>query len=126
MGVLLVDDQKEIRYLLRLKLRAEPDLEVVGEAVNGEEAVRLAEELRPDVVVMDIMMPVMDGIEATRTIKQRLPAVAVLGYSASDDPEKRSAMLAAGAYSCLVKTELEAIVPFIMKAAPRSEPCRAL
>ena len=66
--ILLVDDQALVRTGFRMILDAEPDLEVVGEATNGKEAIELAAELRPDVVLMDIRMPVMDGVEATRRL----------------------------------------------------------
>ena len=66
--VLIADDQPLMRAALRTCLEAEPDLTVVGEAADGAEAVRLAQRLRPDVVVMDVRMPIMDGIEATRQV----------------------------------------------------------
>jgi DNA-binding NarL/FixJ family response regulator len=66
--ILLVDDQALVRTGFRMILDAEPDIEVVGEATNGKEAIELAAELRPDVVLMDIRMPVMDGVEATRRL----------------------------------------------------------
>jgi DNA-binding NarL/FixJ family response regulator len=69
--VVLVDDQELMRVGFRMVLGAQEDMEIVGEAGNGEEAVQLAEELRPDVVLMDVRMPVLDGVEATKIITER-------------------------------------------------------
>ena len=69
--VLLVDDQELMRVGFRMVLGAQEDMEIVGEAGNGEEAVKLAEQLRPDVVLMDVRMPVLDGVEATKLITER-------------------------------------------------------
>jgi DNA-binding NarL/FixJ family response regulator len=69
--VVLVDDQELMRVGFRMVLGAQDDMEIVGEAGNGEEAVKLAEELRPDVVLMDVRMPVLDGVEATKLITER-------------------------------------------------------
>ena len=69
--VLIADDQHLVRTGLRMILDAEPDIDVVGEATNGREAVAMARELQPDVVLMDIRMPELDGIEATRRVVQR-------------------------------------------------------
>jgi len=82
----------------------EKDIEVVGEAGDGEEAVRLAEECKPDVAIMDISMPKLDGIEATKEIKKRCPSVTVLILSAYDDDQFVFALLEAGAAGYLLKS----------------------
>ena len=71
--VLIVDDHSVVRQGLRMFLSLDPELEVVGEAADGVEAVRLARQLQPDVVLMDLLMPVMDGIAATAAIRRELP-----------------------------------------------------
>jgi two-component system, NarL family, response regulator LiaR len=71
-GVLITDDHGVVRQGLRMFLSLDPDFEVVGEAENGQEALEMARELRPDVVLMDLLMPVMDGMEATRAIRKEL------------------------------------------------------
>jgi DNA-binding NarL/FixJ family response regulator len=98
--VLLADDQELVRASLRMVIADLPDLEVVGEAGNGAEAVRLAAELRPDVVVLDIRMPLMDGIEAARAIAG---TARVLMLTTFDDDDNVYASLRAGASGFLVK-----------------------
>ncbi|WUH98032.1 response regulator transcription factor [Spirillospora sp. NBC_00431] len=97
--ILLADDQPLIRAGLRVLIADTPDLEIVGEAGTGAEAVRLVEDVRPDVVVMDIRMPDMDGIEATR----RITAARVLMLTTFDDDEYVYGSLRAGASGFLVK-----------------------
>ncbi|MFC1440521.1 response regulator transcription factor [Streptacidiphilus sp. N1-10] len=101
--VLLVDDQPLVRASLRVVIADTDDLEVVGEAGNGAEAVRLARELRPDVVVMDIRMPGMDGIEATRHILTGSGASRVVVLTTFDDDEFVYGSLRAGASGFLIK-----------------------
>jgi DNA-binding NarL/FixJ family response regulator len=79
--VLITDDHKAVRRGLRGFLGLDPDLEVVGETSNGEEALHLAQRLAPDVVLMDLLMPVMDGIEATGRIRHELPDVEVVALT---------------------------------------------
>jgi len=79
--LLIADDHKVVRQGLRMVLELDPDLEVVGEASNGEEALRMVRRLEPDVVLMDLLMPVMSGIEATREIRRELPKVEVVALT---------------------------------------------
>ncbi|MEV6975575.1 response regulator transcription factor [Kitasatospora sp. NPDC093806] len=117
--VLLVDDQPLIRTGLRVLIADTPDLEVVGEAADGAEAVELARALRPDVAVMDIRMPGMDGIEATRRIvANRAAATRVLVLTTFDDDEYVYGALRAGASGFLVKDmALESILDGIRVVA---------
>lgn len=101
--VLLVDDQSLIRMGFRMVLESEPDLEVVGEADDGAGALALATELEPDVVIMDVRMPGMDGIAATERITARLPGVRVLIVTTYDLDEYAFAGLRAGASGFLLK-----------------------
>ncbi|WP_344343193.1 response regulator transcription factor [Kitasatospora putterlickiae] len=101
--VLLADDQPLVRAALEMVITEAPDLEVVGEAATGAEAVRLAGELRPDVVVMDLRMPVLDGIEATRRVTAAPGAARVVVLTTFDEDENVHAALRAGASGFLVK-----------------------
>ncbi|MBW5483916.1 response regulator [Streptomyces bambusae] len=101
--VLLVDDQELIRAALKMVITDAPDLELVGEAETGAEAVRLTRELQPDVVVMDIRMPVMDGIEATRRIAESGSSAHVVALTTFDDDEYVYGALRAGAAGFLLK-----------------------
>jgi DNA-binding NarL/FixJ family response regulator len=102
--VLLADDHPLIRKALRDTLEKEPDLEVVGEAGNGAEAVELTAQLRPDVVIMDVSMPVMNGVEATRRIKEADPLTLVLILTVVTDVNTIFNILQAGASGYLVKS----------------------
>lgn len=102
--VLLADDSGVVRKQLAQLLQLQPDVDVVGQAVDGMEAVRMAMHLRPDVVIMDVRMPVLDGPEATYCIRQGLPAVQVLGLSMHDDHDTAMTMTVAGAAEYLTKT----------------------
>ena len=112
--VLLVDDQPLIRLGFRMVLEGEPDLEVVGEADDGDAAVAIASELAPDVVIMDVRMPGTDGIAATARIVERAPGVRVLIVTTFDLDEYAFAGLRAGASG------------FLLKNAPPAELVRAI
>jgi two-component system, NarL family, response regulator NreC len=101
--VLIADDHTIVRSGVRLLLNAEPDMRVVGEALNGREALELIESLRPDVVLMDIAMPVMDGLEATRLIKERFPQTQVIVLTMHRSDEYFFEMLKAGASGYILK-----------------------
>lgn len=95
--LLLADDHAVVRSGLRLLLESQPDMAIIGEAETGEEAVRRTAELRPDVVLMDIEMPGINGIEATRRIKGQSPATAMLALTMYEDDQYFFEMLRAGA-----------------------------
>jgi NarL family two-component system response regulator LiaR len=102
--ILLAEDHVIVREGTRELVQREPDMEVVGEADDGEEAVQLAGKLQPDVVIMDIALPKLNGIEATKQIKALYPATAVLILTAYDNDQYIFALLEAGAAGYLLKT----------------------
>jgi NarL family two-component system response regulator LiaR len=101
--VMLVDDHNVVRSGLATFLKAYDDLELVGEAKNGFEAVNLCRERNPDVILMDLMMPEMDGIEATRAILEDCPDIKIIAMTSFDEEELVYGVLAAGAISYLLK-----------------------
>jgi DNA-binding NarL/FixJ family response regulator len=101
--VLLADDQHIIRQGLKALLELEPDLDVVGDAENGQQVLQHLETLRPDVVLMDIRMPVMDGVAATGLIRQRFPEIKVLILTTFDDEDYVAEALRLGAVGYLLK-----------------------
>lgn len=102
--VLLCDDMQQIRMLLRTEMSLEADLEVVGEATNGAEAIEAARASQPDVVVLDLTMPVMDGLEALPRIRAVAPEARVIMLSAHGSSEMESKAVAAGATRYIEKT----------------------
>ncbi len=101
--VLITDDHGVVRQGLRMFLSLDPGVEVVGEAANGEEAVAMAQELRPDVVLMDLLMPVMDGISATEAIRRDLPDVEVIALTSVLEDASVTGAVRAGAIGYLLK-----------------------
>ena len=104
--VLIVDDNPDFRHLTRLTIESD-NCEVVGEAANGAEAITVAEELQPDTVVIDLRMPLMDGIEATRILRYRVPDLQIIVMSGSDDPVLNRQISAAGADCAVDKGNLD-------------------
>ena len=102
-SVLLVDDHTVVRQGLRALLAAEDDMRVIGEAENGRQAVRQAKRSSPDVVVMDVAMPVLNGLEATRQILKAVPSAKVLGLTSYGDDGYLQRMIEAGASGYLLK-----------------------
>jgi DNA-binding NarL/FixJ family response regulator len=98
-----VDAHDLARASLRLLLSGEPDLEVVGEASNGQEALELCRGLHPDLVLMDLRMPIIDGIMATRMIQHACPATRILIFTIAANPEQLARAEHAGATGCLLK-----------------------
>ncbi|MCL2547302.1 MAG: response regulator transcription factor [Oscillospiraceae bacterium] len=105
MKLLIVDDDALIRKSLSLTLARESDITVVGTAADGAEALELCETLSPDILLMDIRMPGMDGIAATRLIKQRCPHISIMMLTTFDDKPNIQQALAAGADGYLIKTD---------------------
>jgi len=103
--LLLCDDQLLVRTCVRQFLQSTLSIRVVGEAADGHAAVRMALELQPDVVLLDVSMPGLDGIEATRQILAKAPAIRVLAFSADARAKTMKKMLAAGARGYLLKTD---------------------
>jgi DNA-binding NarL/FixJ family response regulator len=101
--VLLVDDRAVVRRGLQMRLDLEPDIEIVGQADSGQEAVSLARQLAPDIVVMDVEMPGMDGITATRELCALSPRAAVVVLSIHDDADTRARAQEAGAAAFVEK-----------------------
>ena len=116
--ILLVDDHDVVRQGLRMFLDLDPELEIVGEAADGAEALALTRQLRPDVVLMDMLMPVMDGVAATGAIRQELPDTEVLALTSVLEDEKVIGAVRAGAIGYLMKdTQADELLRAIHGAA---------
>lgn len=119
--VLLADDHRVVRQGLRALLTAQPDIAVVGETGDGRETVQLAESLQPDVVVMDISMPLLNGIEATQQITSRTPEVAVVVLSMHGGDEYVLQALRAGALGYVLKQSADTELLMAIRAAQQGE-----
>ena len=120
--ILLAEDQRIIRDVMRSLLDAETDIQVVGEADNGRQAVALASKLCPDVIVMDISMPLLSGIEATRQILQTSPSTKVLVFSSYNDDVYIEQAMAFGASGYLVKQTDTLALPAAIRSAHQGRP----
>lgn len=120
--VLLVDDHEMVRMGLAAYLSTEEDIEVVGEASSGEEGVRLARELQPDVILMDLVMDGIGGVEATRRVRETCPASKVIVLTSFIDDEKVYPVIEAGAFSYLLKTSRATEIARAIRSAAAGEP----
>lgn len=119
--ILLADDHVLVRRGIKALLENYPDMEVVGEAVDGQEAVEMARQTKPDLVLMDVHMPHMDGIEATQRIRDQVPAAKVIMLSVSDDDEDLLQALRSGAQGYLLKNVEPDQLVQMLRGATRGE-----
>lgn len=119
--IVLVDDQTLFRESLALLLNAQPDLQVVGEAANGEAGLAQVAAVQPQVVLMDLRMPILDGVAATRRLRAEYPQVQVIALTTFDDDEDVFAALRAGAIGYLLKDVSGAILFDTIRAAARGQ-----
>ena len=113
MKILVVDDDREVRLLVRLAIDNHGGTHTVDEARDGAQAVEEARRLQPDVVIMDVKMPVMNGVEATRQIKEAVPHADVIAFTSLEDPKVDEAMKQAGASSRFGRDELDQLLTHI-------------
>jgi NarL family two-component system response regulator LiaR len=104
--VVLVDDHSQMHRIVQTILGATPDIILVGQGANGREGIALCEQYQPDIALMDVVMPIMDGIEATRVLQERFPEIKILVLSSFQDHESVYAMLRNGAVGYLTKGSL--------------------
>lgn len=119
--ILLADDHALVRQGFRMILEQQPDMEIVGQAGNGHEAVELAEKLKPDIVIMDVAMPGLNGIEATRRISGSLPRTRVLALSMHKDSVYVREILRAGARGYLLKDSGDADLVAAVRSIAKGE-----
>ncbi len=119
--ILLADDHALVRHGFRMILAAQPDMEIAGEAGNGREAVELAQKLKPDVVIMDVTMPELNGIEATRRLIELSPRTRVLALSMHKDAVYVREILRAGARGYLLKDSADADLLAAVRAVAKGE-----
>ena len=120
-SVLLIDDHRVVRQGLRDFLELQDDIEVIGEAASGEDGVKLAQELLPDVVLMDLVLPGIDGVEATRRVKSVSPSTRIIVLTSFADDDKVFPAIKAGAISYLLKDVQPEELARAIRAAQRNE-----
>jgi DNA-binding NarL/FixJ family response regulator len=120
--ILIVDDHEIFRKGLRAVLEWHPEFEICGEAADGLDAVEKANQLKPEVVVMDVSMPQMDGLQATREIRRKIPDCKVLILSQHDSPQVLSAALNAGAGAYVTKSQVSRLLITSLEALIKGEP----
>ena len=124
--ILIADDFAEWRARIRSQLQARPEWQAVGEACNGMEAVQRTMELRPDIVILDIGMPRLNGVEASKLIRQQFPNSKIIFVTQENDAEIRAAALATGAVGYLLKADAQSqLLPAVEAAGGRAESGRA-
>src|SRR5699024_5679102 len=119
--VLIVDDHEMVRLGISSYLSVQPDMEVVAEAENGAEGVTKALEVRPDAILMDVVMPVMDGIQATKEILKKWPQAKIIILTSFIDDEKVYPAIEAGAASYILKTSTAAEIAQAIRATTKGE-----
>jgi DNA-binding NarL/FixJ family response regulator len=124
--ILVVDDHVIMRQGLAHLLKAQPDMDVVGEASDGQSAIIMARQFLPDVIVMDISMPIMSGLEATRIIHTEMPDIQVIGLSMFGEEEKAETMKRAGAVRYLTKAGPSNVLIAMIRETARSARRRAV
>jgi len=119
---LIADDDAGFRQRVKELLASEPDIIIVGEAADGQEAIQKARELRPDLVLMDVRMPGLNGVNATHQLKEEMPEAKVIMLSVFDLPEYREAAIVSGASAYVVKKSVvEELVPTMREIWGRSQ-----
>lgn len=119
--ILIVDDNEHIRKSARSFLESHPDFEICGEAVDGREAIEKAKQLQPDLIVLDLSMPVMDGMEAAREIRKAMPKVPIILFTLYDDGEVTAET--AGVSAVVAKTDMHGLMRHaqtLLKSEPSS------
>lgn len=119
--VMLVDDHEMVRIGLAAVLETEEDIQIVGEASNGADGIKLVEQTKPDVVLMDLVMDGMDGIETTKRLTQKYPDVKVIVLTSFLDDEKMYPVIEAGAFSYLLKTSRASEITEAIRAAVKGQ-----
>ena len=117
--IVIADDEPDVRLLLRLQIQGVTGIEVVGEAGDGMEAIERCRELRPDAVVMDLLMPKMMGIQAIESLQQELPGVAVVAYTATAGDFVRQEMERLGVILLLKSGEVQQLVAALRRSVGR-------